>query len=88
MERRNFAAYNANSVLRSLYFQCEEVRARFACRALANVYYAAVRVFGGRDQTPGKRRNDADSREYEELVAIYEEEVRKAQEIGDLPMLE
>ncbi|EFY88248.1 hypothetical protein J3459_017903 [Metarhizium acridum] len=71
-----------------LYYQCQQSAAEGVCRSLANVYYAAVRVFGGRDQTPGKRMNNALLWEYDALVAIYEEEVRKAQASGDLPLLQ
>ncbi|KAK9444118.1 hypothetical protein VB005_02314 [Metarhizium brunneum] len=71
-----------------LYYQCEHTFAQGVCRALANVYYSAVRVFGGHDQTPGKRMNNGLLWEYHALVDIYEEEVRKAQAAGDLPLLE
>lgn len=72
----------------SLYYQCEHTVAQGVCRSLANVYYAAVRVFGGHDQTPGKRMNNGLLWEYHALVDIYEEEVRKAQAAGDLPLLQ
>ncbi|KAH0592704.1 hypothetical protein MHUMG1_09528 [Metarhizium humberi] len=72
----------------SLYYQCEDAFAQGVCRALANVYYAAVRVFGGHDQTPEKRMNNGLLWEYHALVGIYEEEVRKAQAAGDLPLLQ
>ncbi|KAF5128591.1 putative secreted protein [Metarhizium anisopliae] len=61
---------------------------QFRTEALANVYYSAVRVFGGHDQTPGKRMNNGLLWEYHALVDIYEEEVRKAQAAGDLPLLQ
>ncbi|KAK8912753.1 putative secreted protein [Metarhizium anisopliae] len=61
---------------------------QFRTEALANVYYAAVRVFGGHDQTPEKRMNNGLLWEYHALVGIYEEEVRKAQAAGDLPLLQ
>ena len=58
-----------------------------ACRALANVYFGAVRLFGGFAAGVGKR-DEAATAEYKKLVAIYEDEVRKAQEVGDLPLLQ
>ncbi|VUC20460.1 unnamed protein product [Clonostachys rosea] len=51
-----------------LYYQCSSVSLRWLCEALADVYYAFVRVFaGGGDVAPGKR--DV------ELVQIYEEKL-------------
>ncbi|KHN94108.1 p15 like protein [Metarhizium album ARSEF 1941] len=70
-----------------LYFQCQQVKARGVCKALANIYYAGARLFGGRDQKPGKRMDQESVSEYQRLIEIYEEEVRKAQNSGDLPLL-
>ncbi|KAJ2959423.1 hypothetical protein NQ176_g11117 [Zarea fungicola] len=51
----------------SLYFQCETVSAKGSCRALANVYYSAVRVFGG----VAKRAENAVEESTEDLIASY-----------------
>ncbi|KAJ6438973.1 phospholipase A2 [Purpureocillium lavendulum] len=66
-----------------LYYQCEGAWAKRACRALADVYYQAVRRFGGSDTS---RREEA-GRAYEEAVVIYEKAVKEAQEEGLLPVL-
>ena len=70
----------------SLYFQCESSSVQFVCEGLAEVYYAAVRAFGGDDATPDKREKDLVAI-YEEKVAIYEERVKEAQKEGLLPTL-
>jgi hypothetical protein len=57
------------------------------CRALADVYYAAVRAFGGDDATPGKRDEDLVA-VYEEKLAIYNSLVEEAQKNGELPILD
>ena len=54
---------------------------RGVCEALADVYYAAVRAFGG--STQGKRNDDL-LKEYEDKVAIYEKLVAEAQAKGEL----
>jgi hypothetical protein len=54
---------------------------------LADVYYAAVRAFGGGDATPGKRDEDL-VKEYEEKVEIYNKAVEEAQAKGELPRLD
>ncbi|KAH6628931.1 prokaryotic phospholipase A2-domain-containing protein [Chaetomium tenue] len=54
---------------------------RGVCEALADVYYAAVRAFGG--STQGKRADDL-VKEYEEKVAIYDKLVAEAQANGEL----
>ncbi|KAJ4140661.1 hypothetical protein NW765_015938 [Fusarium oxysporum] len=72
---------------RPLYYQCTSSSAAGACRALADVYYAAVRAFGGGDATPGKRDEDL-VKEYEEKVAIYNKAVEEAQAKGELPRLD
>lgn len=61
----------------SLYYQCSGETARVACEALADVYYAAVRAFGGEGETPGRvvRAEDVLVREYEERLAVYNEVV-------------
>jgi hypothetical protein len=64
-----------------LYYQCRNVGAKGVCEALAEVYYAAVRAFGG--GTQGKRDEDL-VREYEEKVAIYNKLVAEAQATGEL----
>ncbi|KAK5989644.1 Secretory phospholipase A2 [Cladobotryum mycophilum] len=84
-----------NNFKTDLYYQCDsaEVHATSSCKALADVYYAAVRAFGGKDATPdpqpSKSLVEEDLvKEYEEKVAIYNEEVKKAQAKGELPILE
>ncbi|KAG6037120.1 hypothetical protein E4U41_005312 [Claviceps citrina] len=76
-----------------LYVQCRSVKASSACRALANIYYFAVSVFGGPDASArGKKRAATPTRalldEYDRLVGLYEAEVERAQESGDLPRQE
>ncbi|KAK4117908.1 hypothetical protein N656DRAFT_774132 [Canariomyces notabilis] len=65
-----------------LYYQCAGSSVRGVCEALAEVYYAAVRAFGGETQ-PGKRDEEL-VKIYEEKVAIYEKLVKEAQEKGEL----
>ncbi len=65
----------------SLYKQCQSVSVKSVCQALADVYYAAVRAFGG--STQGKRDDDL-LREYEEKLAIYNKLVAEAQATGEL----
>jgi hypothetical protein len=67
----------------SLYYQCSSVTLRSVCRALAEVYYAAVRVFGWLDVS---WRDEDLIREYEEKVAIYNALVEVAQKYGDVPV--
>ncbi len=53
---------------------------------MADVYYAAVRAFGGGDTTPGKRAVDpALLAEYEDKVAIYNQLLEDARAAGQLP---
>lgn len=66
----------------SLYYQCRSVGAKTACEALANVYYTAVRAFGG--STQAGRRVDGLVKEYEDAVAIYNKLVAEAQASGEL----
>ncbi|QUC16037.1 uncharacterized protein UV8b_00278 [Ustilaginoidea virens] len=72
--------------LMDLDFQCKSVWATKACKALARVYYLAVRKFGGKDAPPGKRELWPPA--YAEAMAHYEIEVKRAQELGHLPILE
>lgn len=51
------------------------------CETLADVYYAAVRAFGG--DTQDKRSEDL-IKEYEEKLAIYHKAVEEAQAKGEL----
>ncbi|KAK3337612.1 prokaryotic phospholipase A2-domain-containing protein [Cercophora scortea] len=78
-----------NNFKTDLYYQCDSVSSltRGICKALADVYYAAVRAFGGGDATPGKR-DDALVQAYEDAVAKYEALVAEAQANGILPVLE
>ena len=64
-----------------MYKQCQSVSVKSVCEALADVYYAAVRAFGG--STQGKRDDDL-LREYEEKLAIYNKLVAEAQATGEL----
>ena len=73
--------------LKSLLYQCTSVSAKSVCNALADVYYAAVKAFGGDDATPGKRGEDW-VKIYEEKLEIYHQLVAEAQEKGELPQLE
>lgn len=61
--------------LQSLYHQCESESPEEVCKALAEVYYRAVREFG----------NKRDASEFEEALAIYNELVEEAQRNGELP---
>lgn len=63
------------------------VSAKGVCNALAEVYYAAVKAFGGDDATPGKRSEDW-VKIYDEKVAEYNKLVQEAQDKGDLPQLQ
>lgn len=65
----------------SLYYQCRNQSVRAVCEALAEVYYAAVRAFGG--DTQGRRDDDL-VRVYDEKMAIYNKLVAEAQESGEL----
>ncbi|KAH6691468.1 prokaryotic phospholipase A2-domain-containing protein [Plectosphaerella plurivora] len=74
--------------LADLNFQCDGVTIKGPCRALADVYYAAVRAFGGGDATPGRLAADSELLKiYEEKVAIYDAAVKEAQDKGELPIL-
>ncbi|UNI23813.1 hypothetical protein JDV02_009609 [Purpureocillium takamizusanense] len=70
-----------------LYYQCQGVSAKGACESLADVYYAAVRKFGGGDASKREEQEDVD-RLYDEAVARYEKAVKEAQEEGLLPVLD
>ena len=65
----------------SLYYECAPESIVGVCRALADVYYAAVRAFGGNDATK-RDVNDELVHEYEEKLAIYEQLVKEAQDAG------
>ncbi|KAK4464527.1 prokaryotic phospholipase A2-domain-containing protein [Cladorrhinum samala] len=73
---------------KDLYYQCSGVSSSGVCRALADVYYSAVRLFGG-----GSKKRDGESHEelvaiYEEKLAIYNQLVKDAQDRGELWVLE
>jgi len=72
-----------------LDYQCQFEGLPSVCRGLADVYYAAVRAFGGGDASPGKRAETHEElvRIYEEKVAIYNQLVAKAQAEGLLPVV-
>ncbi|KAK1830654.1 phospholipase a2 [Podospora conica] len=66
---------------KDLYYQCSSSSVGWLCRALADVYYAAVRAFGGNDATK-RAADDVLVHEYEEKLAIYEQLVKEAMEAG------
>ena len=67
----------------SLKYQCSSETLESVCDALAEVYYAAVRAFGGQDAT---KRADADAIAlYQEKLAIYNQMVAEAKANGDIP---
>ncbi|KAH7329640.1 prokaryotic phospholipase A2-domain-containing protein [Stachybotrys elegans] len=68
-----------NNFRDDLYFQCSTGSLESVCRGLANVYYAAVRAFGGGDAT---RADPELVRLYEEAVAEYERLVQEAKDAG------
>lgn len=71
----------------SLYFQCDTNGHGKPCHALADVYFAAVKAFGGQDAT--KREEDKDwVAEYHRLVEVYHQSVKDAQDAGELPILD
>ncbi|KAL1835437.1 hypothetical protein VTJ49DRAFT_6709 [Mycothermus thermophilus] len=74
-----------NQFKTDLYYQCRSTSVRGVCEALAEVYYAAVRAFGGSTQN---KRDDDLVKIYEEKVAIYNQLVAEAQARGELWALE
>ncbi|KKO98756.1 hypothetical protein THAR02_09129 [Trichoderma harzianum] len=79
-----------NNFKADLYFQCQTSSVQSVCNALADVYYAAVRAFGGGDASPGKREQSQEDlvKVYEEKLEIYNNAVKDAQDKGLLPILE
>jgi hypothetical protein len=77
-------------LLFSLYYQCQSSSVKSVCETLADVYYAAVRAFGGGDASPGKREESQEDliKEYEEKLEIYHQAVKNAQAKGLLPILD
>ncbi|CRK45334.1 hypothetical protein BN1723_006561 [Verticillium longisporum] len=74
-----------NQFRTDLKFQCQSSSLRGVCNALADVYYAAVRAFGGDDATPGKRDEHSELVAiHDEKVAIYDKLVAEAQAKGQL----
>ncbi|CAG9977298.1 unnamed protein product [Clonostachys byssicola] len=73
-----------DNFLSDLRYLCESEEAKFACDALAEVYYAAVRAFGGDDASPSKRSNELEAI-YRAKLAQYEAIVKEAQAKGELP---
>lgn len=81
-----------------MYNQCEGVSAKGSCRGLANVYYYAVRMFGGfskRDESGPESLNGAVQESAEELIASYytamqeyRQAVKEDQASGLLPQLQ
>lgn len=76
-----------NNLKTDLYTQCSSVSAESACKGLADVYYAAVRAFGGDDATPGRRDTDW-VLEYQNAVERYNALVADAQAKGELQVLD
>lgn len=83
MSNLAFQCDNPSLITSSLYGQCG---GSGPCEALANVYYEAVRAFG-REAPEAVDTASIDTSAYEEAVEIYEAEVKKAQEKGELPQL-
>ncbi|KAM7185464.1 Prokaryotic phospholipase A2 domain containing protein [Naviculisporaceae sp. PSN 640] len=72
---------------KDLYYQCNTVTLSGVCKALADVYYTAVRAFGGSGAS--KREVDEDAlKAYEHAVEVYNQLVKEAQDAGLLPALE
>lgn len=65
----------------SLKAQCQTISLTSVCNGLAQVYYAAVRAFGGGDAGPGKREEDL-IKAYDDAVAEYERLVAEAKAAG------
>ncbi|KAG6010176.1 hypothetical protein E4U21_007653 [Claviceps maximensis] len=72
--------------------QCDIGSWKWVCKRLADVYYLAVRVGGGRDAgraagsvAPSKRATTSLLAKFDELVDLYEQEVVKAQATGKYP---
>ncbi|KAI9163090.1 hypothetical protein HJFPF1_04688 [Paramyrothecium foliicola] len=72
-----------DNFLADLRFQCQSTSVVGVCNALAQVYYAAVRAFGGDDAIPGKR-DDELVQQYEDAVLEYERLVQEAREAGQI----
>ncbi|KAF4967413.1 hypothetical protein FSARC_5026 [Fusarium sarcochroum] len=70
-----------------LYHQCKKIKPSSVCKSLADMYYVAVRIMGGKHATPGKRDITL-SQEYARLAAVYNKLVEEAQEKGELPRLD
>ncbi|KAG8163180.1 hypothetical protein KVR01_007658 [Diaporthe batatas] len=72
-----------------LKYQCESESLESICDALANVYYAAVKAFGGQDATKRAEAEDLDAAalraEYDDAVAVYEQLVAEAKANGQIP---
>lgn len=60
-----------SSVPFSLYNQCESEQFDAACRALADVYYEAARLFGRNQPTAIDALPPQDKVQYEEAVMNY-----------------
>lgn len=75
-----------NNIVSSLLSQCEGVSAKGSCQALANVYYGAVRLFGGfskRDEEDGEISGEIDTtveESAEERIAFYYHAVEEYRE--------
>ncbi|KAK4197563.1 prokaryotic phospholipase A2-domain-containing protein [Triangularia verruculosa] len=71
-----------------LLYQCSSNGHGSVCRALADVYYAAVRAFGGSGASKREEEEEDLVKIYEEKVAIYNQLVKEAQATGELWTLE
>ena len=76
-----------NNFRSDLDYLCRTTGHVGVCDALADVYYAAVRAFGGANASPGGRREADLVEEYEAKLAIYNQLVKEAQDRGELPTL-
>ena len=70
-----------NNFKKDLYYQCSRESFAGICRALADVYYAAVRAFGGSDASKREVQDEL-VQEYEEKLAIYNKMVEEAKAAG------
>ncbi|KAI1111291.1 prokaryotic phospholipase A2-domain-containing protein [Nemania sp. NC0429] len=66
-----------NNFKDDLYYQCSLGSFETVCEGLAEVYYAAVRAFGGGDATPGRFTADA-LQTYQDAVNRYNQLVEEA----------
>lgn len=68
----------------SLKNDCENESFTSICKALAEVYYAAVQAFGGSDATKREAASDELLAAYEEKMAVYNQLLEAAKEDGSI----